>query len=75
MRKCARITKYLRWVGSKVCDFPIYEGFLNLTTFLEESEVKVLDAQRFLSLDVALKATPIRWWDAHKQSMSEWPQC
>ena len=47
----------------------------NLDTFLTEFEEKVLEPQRLLALDVALKATPTRLWVSHKQSISEWSQC
>ena len=75
MKKCPGITKSLRWVGNEVCDIPTYEGLPNLDMFLSKFEDKVLEPQRLLGLDVTLKSTPTRWWDAHKQSISEWPQC
>jgi hypothetical protein len=28
-----------------------------------------------LALYVVLKATPSRWWDAHKEGMEYWSQC
>ena len=67
--------KYLRWVGTKVCDLPTYEGLPNLYTFITEFEDKVLEPQCLLALTIALKATPTRWWVAHKQYISEWSQC
>ena len=69
-RKCARFTNFLRWVGTKVCDLDTYDGLPNLYTFLTELKVKILETQRFLAIDVALKATPIRWWVSHKQFVS-----
>ena len=75
MWKCVTITKYMWLVGTKVCDLPTYEGLPNLDTFLIEFEDKVLEPQRLLALDVALKATLTKWWVAHKQSISEWSQC
>ena len=71
--KCAKITKSLRWVGTELCDMPMYEGLPNLDMFLLEFEDKVLETQRLLDLDVALKSTPARQWVSHKQSISEWP--
>ena len=41
MRKCALITKSLRWVGTEVCDFPTYEGLPNIDAFIYEFEAKV----------------------------------
>ena len=60
MQKCAKITKSVRRVGIQVCDLPTYEGLPNLDMFLTEFEGKVLEPQRMLALDVALKATPTR---------------
>jgi hypothetical protein len=28
-----------------------------------------------LALDVILKETPARWWDAHRKEMKDWAQC
>ena len=60
----------VRQVGTEVCDLPTYEEFPNLDTFLAEFEEKVLEPQRLLALDVALKATPTRWWVSHKESIT-----
>ena len=45
MRKCARITRVVRDVGVKASMFPMYEGFPNLASFLEEFEEKVMESQ------------------------------
>jgi hypothetical protein len=28
-----------------------------------------------LSLDIALKDTPARWWGTHKETITDWYQC
>jgi hypothetical protein len=35
----------------------------------------VLENQRLLSLDIALKETPARWWGVHKEIVKDWYQC
>jgi hypothetical protein len=35
----------------------------------------VLENQRLLALDIALKATPARWSGAHKETIQHWYQC
>ena len=65
----------MRWVGIEVVDLPTYEGLPNLLYFLTEFEEKITEHQCLSSLDFVLKATPARWWVAHKESISEWPQC
>jgi hypothetical protein len=35
----------------------------------------VLENQRLLALDITLKATPARWWGAHKETIKDWYQC
>ena len=73
MRRCEIITRFVRWVGIKVSDQPTYEDLPNLASFMTEFEEKVAKHQRLSALDFALKATPARWWVAHKESISEWP--
>jgi hypothetical protein len=46
-----------------------------LETFLTQYEDVVLEKKRLLSLELALKATPTRWWSAHKETITEWYQC
>ena len=52
-------------MGTEVCDLPTFERLPNLDTFIVDFEVKEPKQQRLLALDVSLKATPSRWWDAH----------
>ena len=35
----------------------------------------MLENQRLLALDIALKATPARWWGTHKETIMNWYQC
>ena len=53
MQNSTHITKSLRWVGTKVCDFPTYEGLPNLDTFFVEFEVKFLEEHGFLASRLA----------------------
>jgi hypothetical protein len=46
-----------------------------LETFLTQYEDEVLENQRLLELNLALKATPTRWWGAHKETITNWYQC
>ena len=75
MRKCARITQFVRWVGIEVSEIPTYEGLPNLAYFLTEFEEKVIEHQCFSALDFVLKATHTKLWVEHKESILEWPQC
>ena len=75
MPKCTIITKSVQWVGTEVCDLPTEEGLPNLESFLTDFEDKVIENQHLLSLELALKDTPARWWVAHKKTILEWPQC
>ena len=59
----------------KTIELQIYEGLLELFDFLVEFEYKVLEPQRLLALDEALKDTPTRWWETHKNSIIGWSQC
>jgi hypothetical protein len=37
--------------------------------------LQVPEQQRLLELYVVLKATPARWWVAHKEEIEDWKQC
>ena len=63
----------MRQVENELRELPTYEGLPNLVTFLTEFEGIVTELQRFSALDHVLKATPARWWGAHKQSITYWP--
>ena len=67
MRRCARITRSMRWVENEVRDIPTYEGLPNLATFLTEFERLVLESQRLSVLDHVMKAMPARGWGMCKQ--------
>ena len=75
MRRCARITRSVRWLGDEVNNIPTYEGFPSLASFKTKIEAKFTESQRLSALDFVLKATPTRWWGTHKQSISKWLQC
>jgi hypothetical protein len=75
MRRCARLTKVVRWIGTKVSNIPTFDGLNNLETFLFEFEGIVLVQQRLFALDEALKGTSARWWGTHKKNITEWVQC
>jgi len=75
VRRCARITKSLRWIGTEVCELPHYDGLSDVATFFVAFENVVIEQQRLLALDVTLRATPARWWAAHKNSIQYWSQC
>jgi hypothetical protein len=74
-RRCARIDRAVRWVGTKIREPPSFHGVNDLEEFLTKYEDEVLENQRLLSLDIALKATPARWWGAHKETIQDWYQC
>jgi hypothetical protein len=61
----------LRWIGTKLCDPPKYDGLNDISSFEKAFELQELEQQRLLALDVVLKATPARWWDAHQKGMDD----
>ena len=74
-RKCGLITQSLRHVVIETIELPIYEGLSGLSELFQEFKEKFFEPQRILALDVALKATPARWWVTHKQMIHDWEQC
>lgn len=45
---------------------PYYDGLTDVDKFLDAFERKVPKKHRFQALDLALRATPARWWGTHK---------
>jgi hypothetical protein len=71
-KRCARINRAVRWVGTKVGEPPSFHGINDLEEFLTRCEDEVSNSQRLLALDIALKATLARWWGAHKETIKDW---
>lgn len=46
-----------------------------MESFFIKFEGLAMEPQRLSALDVALRATPARWWTAHKISINNWGQC
>jgi hypothetical protein len=65
----------LHWIGTKLCDIPKYDGLTDISLFVKEFELHVLEQKRMLSIDVVLKVTPTRWWVAHREEIKDWSQC
>jgi hypothetical protein len=74
-RRCARINRAVRWVGTEIREPPSFHGINDLETLLSEYEEAVLENQRLLALDLSLKATPTRWWGTQKETITDWYQC
>jgi len=66
--QCNMMTKSLRCVTSEVRKLPYYDGLINIVMFLDEFEREVPEDRRFQALELALRATPTRWWGKHKDS-------
>jgi hypothetical protein len=43
--------------------------------FVKVFELQAPEQKRILALDVVLKVTPSRWWDAHIEGIKDWSQC
>jgi hypothetical protein len=67
-RRCARIDRAVRWVGTEIREPPSFHGINDLEEFLTKYEDEVLENQRLLSLYIALKETPARWWGAQRNN-------
>jgi hypothetical protein len=65
----------VRWVGIEIREPLNFHGVNDLEELLTCYEDEVLENQRLLALDIALKATPSIWWGAHKETIKDWYQC
>jgi hypothetical protein len=73
-RRCARLTREVRWIDTIVSNLPTFDGLNPLETFLLDFEESVPMQQRLLEMEEALKSTPTRWWGTHKNNITEWVQ-
>jgi len=73
-RRCAYVTKSLRWISFEVCDVPNFDGTNDLEEFIRAYQVVIPEKDWLRDLDVALKATPSRWWVTHKNHIQDWLQ-
>jgi hypothetical protein len=73
-RRCSRITREVRWIGTIVSNLPTFDGLNPLENFLSEFETSVPTQQRLLAMDEAMKSTPARWWGTHKRNIKDWTQ-
>lgn len=53
----------------------MFDGESSVELFFMRFEELVVEPQILLALDVALRATPVRWWTTHKVSINNWGQC
>jgi hypothetical protein len=72
-RHCTTV-RAVRWIGMEIKEYPTYDGTSDLHSFLIDMEGKVVAEQRISTLDLALKSSPTRWWDTHKETLSSWDE-
>jgi hypothetical protein len=54
-RRCTRVTRVVRWVGTEVRQFPTFTEEENLENFLTEFESEVLDSHNIISVGYSTK--------------------
>ena len=70
--RCTFMTKSLQWIGIEIKDTPSFDGLANVNNFLERFEQEIPQEQRMSVIDLAVRATPARWWYAHKENIASW---
>ena len=71
-RRCAYLTKSLRWIGAELKDIPSFDGLVDVNDFLYQFEQQVPHEQRIAAMDLAVRTTLARWWYAHKENIASW---
>ena len=66
------MTKSLRWIGADIIGIPSFHGLADVNDFLQQFEQEIPQEQRMTTIDLAVKATPARWWHAHKEHIASW---
>ena len=51
---------------------PYYDDLTNVDKFVDAFEREVPEKHHFQALDLALCATPTRWWGMHKSNFDGW---
>ena len=51
---------------------PYYDGLTDVDKFLDAFEGEVTEKRHLQALDLALHATPARWWGTHKDNFDGW---
>ena len=74
-RRCEHLMKSLRQIGTEVCEVPTFNGLFDIQEFLQDYEAQIPLSQRLKTLNVALPATPARWWTVHKRNIATWETC
>lgn len=74
-RNCERVTTYVHCMTCEVRKLPSYDGLGDVNVFLDDYEGQVLERQKLIALDIALKSTPARWWGTHKKNIRDWQEC
>ena len=62
-------------MSSKVREFPYFDGSGSIKDFLKAFEVDVPEEWRFWALELAMRVTPARWWETHKEAFQDWGEC
>jgi hypothetical protein len=71
IRRCARLTRYVRWIVTIVSNLPTFDGLNPLEAFLSDFEASVPKQQRLLAMDEAFKETLEKWWGTHKTNITD----
>jgi hypothetical protein len=50
-RRCARLTREVRWIGTTISNLPTFDGLNPLESFLMDFETIVPAQQRLLAMD------------------------
>ena len=66
------MTKSLQWIGAEVKDIPSFHGLVDVDKFLQQFEQEIPHEQRMTAIDLPIRATPARWWNAHKENIPSW---
>ena len=71
-RRCEFMTKSLQWIGAEIKDTPSFDGLANVKKNLKQFEREIPQEQRMSVIDLTVRATPARWWQAHREHIASW---
>lgn len=73
--RCQRITRDFHCISLEVRELPYFDGSGSIKEFLQTFKAEFPRERRLWALNLAMRATPARLWDMHKEAFQDWEEC
>jgi hypothetical protein len=62
----------MHWIGSKLCNVPIFDGIGPVDTFCADGRIGPGEPKDTSHECGLVKGTPTHWWETHHGDIQEW---